>query len=209
MEHKRCLSSLTLEELADELKAMGQPAFRAKQIFHWVHQKLVTDFSAMTDQPKTLIARLSESFYIAAPDDRAPPAGQGRHRQVPAADGRRQLHRDGGDALPLRHHRLRLHPGGLPDGLPVLRLHPGGPGAQLEAGEICSEIYTAQKDIGERVSHIVLMGIGEPLDNFDEVMKFLSIISSPDGVNIGMRNISLSPAAWCPRSTGWPSISSS
>ena len=54
MEQKRCISSLTLEELAAELKALGQPGFRAKQIFHWVHQKLVTEFSAMTDQPKTL-----------------------------------------------------------------------------------------------------------------------------------------------------------
>lgn len=52
METKRCISSLTLEQLTAELKAMGQPGFRAKQIFHWVHQKLVTDFSAMTDQPK-------------------------------------------------------------------------------------------------------------------------------------------------------------
>ena len=56
MEQKRCISSLTLEELAAELKALGQPGFRAKQIFHWVHQKLVTEFSAMTDQPKTLLA---------------------------------------------------------------------------------------------------------------------------------------------------------
>ena len=67
MEQKRCISSLTLEELAAELKALGQPGFRAKQIFHWVHQKLVTEFSAMTDQPKTLLAKLEEQFYIAAP----------------------------------------------------------------------------------------------------------------------------------------------
>ena len=53
MEQKRCISSLTLAELSAELKALGQPGFRAKQIFHWVHQKLVTEFSAMTDQPKT------------------------------------------------------------------------------------------------------------------------------------------------------------
>ena len=79
----------------------------------------------------------------------------------------------------------------------------------LEAGEICSEIYTAQKDIGERISHIVLMGIGEPLDNFDEVMRFLENISSPEGVNIGMRNISSPPAASCRRSTSWPRRSSS
>ena len=67
MEMKRCISSLTLEQLTAELKAMGQPGFRAKQLFHWVHQKLVTDFSAMTDQPKALLAKLEEAFYIAAP----------------------------------------------------------------------------------------------------------------------------------------------
>ena len=67
MEQKRCISSLTLAELSAELKALGQPGFRAKQIFHWVHQKLVTDFSAMTDQPKALLAKLEEAFYIAAP----------------------------------------------------------------------------------------------------------------------------------------------
>ena len=67
MEQKRCISSLTLAELTAELKALGQPSFRAKQIFHWVHQKLVTEFSAMTDQPKTLLAKLEETFYIAAP----------------------------------------------------------------------------------------------------------------------------------------------
>ena len=67
MEQKCCISSLTLEQLAAELKALGQPGFRAKQIFHWVHQKLVTEFSAMTDQPKTLLATLEEHFYIAAP----------------------------------------------------------------------------------------------------------------------------------------------
>ena len=60
MEQKRCISSLTLAELSAELKALGQPGFRAKQIFHWVHQKLVTEFSAMTDQPKTLLAKLEE-----------------------------------------------------------------------------------------------------------------------------------------------------
>ena len=68
----------------------------------------------------------------------------------------------------------------------------------LEAGEILSEIYTAQKDSAERVSHVVLMGIGEPLDNYDSVMDFLSIVSSPEGVNIGMRNISLSTCGLVP-----------
>ena len=68
----------------------------------------------------------------------------------------------------------------------------------LEAGEIAAQLYTAQRDIGERISHIVLMGIGEPLDNFDNVMDFLSIISSEEGANIGMRNISLSTCGLVP-----------
>ena len=68
----------------------------------------------------------------------------------------------------------------------------------LEAGEICSEIYTAQKDIGERISHIVLMGIGEPLDNRENVLRFLELINHPDGMNIGMRHISLSTCGVVP-----------
>ena len=67
MEQKRCISSLTLAELTAALKAMGQPGFRAKQIFHWVHQKLVTEFSAMTDQPKTLLAKLKKAFISLRP----------------------------------------------------------------------------------------------------------------------------------------------
>ena len=185
MEQKRCISSLTLEELAAELKALGQPGFRAKQIFHWVHQKLVTEFSAMTDQPKTLLAKLEERFYIAAP-------------QIE----RRQEAKDG-----TVKYLLRMEDGNCIETV-VMRYHYGntvcvstqaGRVRNLEAGEICSEIYTAQKDIGERISHIVLMGIGEPLDNFDEVMRFLENITSPEGVNIGMRNISLSTCGLVPK----------
>ena len=75
MEQKRCISSLTLAELTAELKALGQPGFRAKQIFHWVHQKLVTDFSAMTDQPKTLLAKLGRNILYRCTADRAPSGG--------------------------------------------------------------------------------------------------------------------------------------
>ena len=64
---KKCLSSLTLEQLGALLKELGQPSFRAKQIFHWIHQKLMTDFSQMTDQPKKLLAQLEENWYISAP----------------------------------------------------------------------------------------------------------------------------------------------
>ena len=67
MEQKRCISSLTLAELSAELKALGQPGFRAKQIFHWVHQKLVTEFSAMTDQPKDPAGQAGRSLLHRCP----------------------------------------------------------------------------------------------------------------------------------------------
>ena len=192
MEQKRCISSLTLAELTAELKAMGQPGFRAKQIFHWVHQKLVTEFSAMTDQPKTLLAKLEESFYIAAPQI---------ERRQEAKDGTVKYLLRMADGNCIETVVMRYHYGntvcvstqvGCRMGCRFCASTQAGRVRNLEAGEICSEIYTAQKDIGERISHIVLMGIGEPLDNFDNVMRFLELINSPDGMNIGMRHISLS-----------------
>lgn len=196
---KTCISSYTLEQLAEQLKAMGQPAFRAKQIFHWLHQKLVTEFSAMTDQPKALLAKLEEEYYIAAP-----------------VIQRRQQSKDGtvkylfrlADGNCIETVVMRYNYGntvcvstqvGCRMGCRFCASTQAGRVRNLEAGEIAAEIYAAQKDIGERISHIVLMGIGEPLDNFDNVMDFLTIISSPEGVNIGMRNISLSTCGIVPQ----------
>ncbi|HJB20277.1 MAG TPA: 23S rRNA (adenine(2503)-C(2))-methyltransferase RlmN [Candidatus Fournierella merdavium] len=195
---KNCISSYTPEGLAALMKELGQPAFRAKQIFHWLHQKLVTDFSAMTDQPKALLAKLEEGYYIAAP-----------------AIARRQQSKDGtvkylfalADGNCIETVIMRYHYGvtacvstqvGCRMGCRFCASTQAGRVRNLEAGEIAAQIYTAQKDIGERISHIVLMGIGEPLDNFDNVMDFLAIISCPDGVNIGMRNISLSTCGIVP-----------
>ena len=198
MEQKRCISSLTLAELTAELKAMGQPGFRAKQIFHWVHQKLVTEFSAMTDQPKTLLAKLEESFYIAAPQI---------ERRQEAKDGTVKYLLRMADGNCIETVVMRYHYGntvcvstqvGCRMGCRFCASTQGGRVRNLTAGEIANEVYAAARDTGERVSHIVLMGIGEPLDNFDHVMDFLSIISSPNGVNIGMRNISLSTCGLVP-----------
>ena len=159
---KKCLTDLTLPKLTDYIKSIGQPAFRAKQIFKWIHQKQATDFSAMTDQPKALLAQFAQNCTLAVPTIR-------RRQQSKDAMGCRFC-------ASTQAGRVR----------------------DLTSGEIAAEIYTAQKDTGERVSHIVLMGIGEPLHNFDNVMDFLDIISCPEGVNIGMRNISLSTCGLVP-----------
>ena len=199
MEQKRCISSLTMAELTAELKALGQPGFRAKQIFHWVHQKLVTEFSAMTDQPKTLLAKLEETFYIAAPQI---------ERRQEAKDGTVKYLLRMADGNCIETVVMRYHYGntvcvstqvGCRMGCRFCASTQAGRVRNLEAGEICSEIYTAQKDIGERISHIVLMGIGEPLDNFDNVMRFLELVNSPEGMNISMRHISLSTCGLVPK----------
>ena len=199
MGEKICISDLTLDALTAYIVGLGQPKFRAKQIFKWLHQKLVTEFSQMTDQPKALLAQLEEQCTIAAPVIR-----------------RRQQSRDGtvkyllqlADGNCIETVLMRYKYGntvcvstqvGCAMGCRFCASTQAGRVRNLEAGEICSEIYTAQKDIGERISHIVLMGIGEPLDNFDEVMKFLENITSPEGVNIGMRNISLSTCGLVPK----------
>ena len=173
MEQKRCISSLTLAELTAELKALGQPGFRAKQIFHWVHQKLVTEFSAMTDQPKTLLAKLEETFYIAAP-------------QIE----RRQEAKDG-----TVKYLLRMADGNCIETV-VMRYHYGNTvcvSTQVGCRMGCR--FCASTQAG-RVRNLEA---GEPLDNFDEVMRFLENITSPEGVNIGMRNISLSTCGLVPK----------
>ena len=195
---KNCISSYTLEGLTALMKELGQPAFRAKQIFHWLHQKMVTEFSAMTDQPKALLAKLEEGYTIAAPVIvRRQQSKDGTVKYLFAlADGNCietvvMRYRYGVTACVSSQVGCRM-------GCRFCASTQAGRVRNLEAGEIAGQIYAAQKDIGERISHIVLMGIGEPLDNFDNVMDFLSIISSPDGVNIGMRNISLSTCGIVP-----------
>ena len=195
---KLCISSYTMEQLQQQMKQLGQPAFRAKQIFHWLHQKLVTEFSVMTDQPKALLAKLVDTYYIAAPQI---------ERWQEARDGTVKYLLKMADGNCIETVLMRYHYGntvcvstqvGCRMGCRFCASTQAGRVRDLNAGEIASQIYAAQRDTGERVSHIVLMGIGEPLDNYDNVMDFLNLISSPDGVNIGMRNISLSTCGVVP-----------
>src|SRR5699024_1259080 len=154
MEHKRCISSLTIEELAAEMKAMGQPAFRAKQIFHWVHQKLADSFAAMTDQPKALIARLEEEFYIAAPQI---------ERRQEAKDGTVKYLLRMADGNCIETVVMRYHYGptvcvstqvGCRMGCRFCASTQAGRVRNLEAGEICADVYTSAQDHRSRFTHI-------------------------------------------------------
>ena len=199
MGEKICISDLTLDALTAYIVGLGQPKFRAKQIFKWLHQKLVTEFSQMTDQPKALLAQLEEQCTIAAPVIR---------RRQQSKDGTVKYLLQLADGNCIETVLMRYKYGntvcvstqvGCAMGCRFCASTQAGRVRDLTAGEIAAEIYTAQKDTGERVSHIVLMGIGEPLHNFNNVMDFLEIISCPEGVNIGMRNISLSTCGLVPK----------
>ena len=194
------IKSMDDAQLQAYFEQLGEKKFRASQVYQWLHQKLVTDFEQMTNLPESLRKTLKENCRLTALT--------AERVQVSQIDGTSKYLFKLYDGNLIESVLMKYHHGnsvcissqvGCRMGCRFCASTQAGRVRDLEAGEICSEIYTAQKDIGERISHIVLMGIGEPLDNFDEVMKFLENITSPEGVNIGMRNISLSTCGLVPK----------
>ena len=193
------LRSLTLAELADLLKTMGQPAFRAKQVFTWLHRG-IRSFDEMTDLPKTLRAALAEEYPLYTP--------QAVRRQESARDGTVKYLWRLSDGNCVETVLMRYHYGntvcistevGCRMGCAFCASTLGGLVRRLEPGEMLDQVLFTQLDSGLPISHIVLMGIGEPLDNFDNVLKFLENVNSPLGLNISMRHISLSTCGLVPK----------
>ncbi len=183
------LSFLELEEL---LKSIGEPKFRAKQIFSWLH-KGVEDFSEMTDISKKTAEKIKEHAFISKLKI--------REKYVSKLDGTVKYLfslEDGNciESVVMRYkHGISLcisSQVGCRMGCRFCASTIGGLYRNLTAGEILNQVIFAQKDIDERISNIVMMGIGEPLDNFDNVIKFLKNVNDPNGLNIGYRHISLS-----------------
>lgn len=196
---RTAISSMTLGQLETFVKEHGQPKFRAGQLFQWLHARRVDSFSEMTDQPKSFLSVLEEECTIERLSV--------QQCQI-SKDGTRKYLFSLPDGNCIETVWMQYSYGntvcvstqvGCRMGCRFCASTQGGKVRDLTAGEIAGEIYAVMKDTGERVSHIVLMGIGEPLDNFDHVMDFLSIISSPKGVQIGMRNISLSTCGLVPK----------
>ena len=193
------LKSLTQPELAAILKELGQPAFRAKQVYTWLH-KGVRSYEEMTNLPKSLRDRLAESYPIHAP--------QVLRKQESQRDGTIKYLWELSDGNCVETVLMRYHYGntvcistevGCRMGCAFCASTLGGLVRQLEPFEMLDQVLFTQVDSGLPISHIVLMGIGEPLYNFDNVMRFLELVNSPDGMNISMRHISLSTCGLVPK----------
>jgi len=189
---KTDIKSLLPEELEAELKSMGQPAYRAKQVFKWLSLGLGS-FDEMTDLPKTLREALNEKFFITCP--------RAIMKQVSQRDGTIKYLWELFDGNSVETVVMQYRHGntvcistqvGCRQGCAFCASTIGGLVRDLLPSEMLDEVLFSQQDSGLKISNIVLMGIGEPLDNFDNVMKFLELVNLPQGMNIGMRHISLS-----------------
>ena len=193
------IKSMTLPEMGEVLKAWGQPAFRAKQVFTWLH-KGVGSYQEMTNLPQSLRQQLEESYPLYRP--------QVVRKQQSQKDGTIKYLWRLSDGNCVETVLMRYHYGntvcistevGCAMGCAFCASTLGGLVRRLEPHEMLDQVLFTQIDSGLLVSHIVLMGIGEPLDNFDNVLRFLELVNSPDGMNISMRHISLSTCGLVPK----------
>ena len=192
------LKSMTIAEIGTLLKELGQPAFRAKQVFGWLH-KGVRSFDEMTNLPKALRDNLAEKYPLHIPSV--------VRRQESKKDGTIKFLWELSDGNCVETVLMRYHYGntvcistevGCRMGCAFCASTIGGLVRRLEPYEILDQVLFTQLESGLPISHIVLMGIGEPLDNFDNVMRFLELVNHPDGLNISMRHISLSTCGLVP-----------
>ena len=192
------LRSLPQEELTAQLTSKGYPAFRAKQIREWLDRG-VTDFDQMTNLPKDLRQTLSELYSV--------PGVKILRKLVSAIDGTVKYLFQLDDGETVESVLMQYKHGwsqclstqvGCKMGCTFCATGMGGFIRNLSAAEMIGQIEAAQQDTGVRVSSIVLMGMGEPLDNYEQVVRFLRMLGEEGGVHIGMRHISLSTCGVVP-----------
>lgn len=193
------LRDLTLSELEECIVQCGEKKFRASQIYEWLN-KGVESYDEMTNVPKSLKEKLQESYYV---------------------KGLKIVKKLESKLDKTKKYLFELHDGNMVESVVMYYKHGiticissqvgcamgckfcasaiGGLVRSLSSGEILEQVIFAQKDIGERISNIVMMGIGEPLANYDNVIKFLENVNNQKGLNIGYRHISLSTCGIVPR----------
>lgn len=194
------IKTLTFEQLNSLIAELKQPKFRAKQIFRWLHTNGVKSFDEMTNISKELRQRLSEKYFISdcVIED----------KYVSSIDDTVKYLFCLYDGEYVESVVMKYKYGyticvssqvGCKMGCTFCASTLAGFKRNLTAGEIESQLHSAQKDLGIRISHIVMMGIGEPLDNFDNVKAFLKNVNDENGLNISMRNITISTCGIVPK----------
>ena len=192
------LKSMTITELAAVMKELGQPSFRGKQVYRWLHSG-VRSYEEMTNIPKSLRDALAEKYPLNVPNV--------VRRQESQKDGTIKFLWELADGNCVETVLMRYNYGntvcistevGCRMGCAFCASTLGGLVRKLQPYEMLDQVLFTQVESGLPISHIVLMGIGEPLDNFDNVMRFLELVNSPEGMNISMRHISLSTCGIVP-----------
>ena len=194
------IRSLSYDELSEEILNLGFPKFRINQIFSWIHEKSVSSFDEMTNISKDMRQKLSEYFYFDNISINT--------KLVSKIDDTVKYLFTLSDGEYVESVIMKYKYGysicistqvGCKMGCTFCASAIGGFVRQLSAGEMLSEIYTAQNDLNIKINHLVLMGTGEPFDNYDNVFKMLSLITDEKGQNMSMRHISLSTCGVVPK----------
>ena len=187
------LKSMLLPEMEEYFRTLGLPKFRSRQVFSWLHAKRVSSFEEMTDLPAGLRQQLADECSLTSLVT--------ERKLVSRLDGTvKYLYclEDGNhiESVLMRYeHGISLcisSQVGCRMGCAFCASTKAGFIRNLTASEILEQVYAAGRDSGERISHIVMMGIGEPLDNYENVLRFLELVSAPEGLNLSHRHISLS-----------------
>ena len=194
------LKSLTVEELKEELKEGGFPAYRAGQLYRWLHVQLAEDPEEMTNLPAKLKQYLSENYTMTRL--------QVADRQISRLDGTQKFLFQLPDGETIESVFMKYKFGnsvcvssqvGCRMGCRFCASTLDGLRRNLLPGEILEEIYTIHRLTGEKISHVVVMGTGEPLDNYENLLKFLRMLTDENGQNLSMRNVTVSTCGMVPR----------
>ncbi|WP_276673764.1 23S rRNA (adenine(2503)-C(2))-methyltransferase RlmN [Collinsella stercoris] len=194
----RDIRLLTLEELQDLVKELGQPAFRAKQLNEWIHDKNVCSFDEMTNLPAALREKLSERFSFNVPVELV--------KQV-SKDGSRKYLLQFSDGVSVEtvgmpnRNKLAVcisSQAGCAMGCSFCATGLAGLSRSLTAREMVDQVLHVARDFGERVTSVVFMGQGEPFANFDATVQALRILNDPDGLAIGARHLTVSTCGVIP-----------
>ncbi len=193
------IGSMFEEELKEEMASLGEPAYRAGQIYKWL-QSGIKSFDEMTNISKKLREKLVENYYISFASI--------EKKLISAYDDTRKYLLSFPDGEAVESVLMKYHHGytscistqvGCKMGCTFCATGKSGFSRNLTASEMLSQLRAEQEDANIRISNIVLMGMGEPLDNYENVLRFLRLVSSEKGMNIGMRHISLSTCGVVPR----------